>query len=91
MIDDPAVLRERAYRVRRQAVRMIRTAGQGHVGGDLSAADILVTLYLGVLRVDPADPNAPGRDRFVMSKGHCTGAVLRRPWRRPATYRLPTW
>ncbi len=75
MISDPALLRERAYRVRRQAVRMIRAAGMGHVGGDLSAADILVTLYLGVLRVDPKNPQEPHRDRFFMSKGHCTGAL----------------
>lgn len=54
---------------------MTHHARLGHTGGDLSAADILATLYLGeVLRVDPSNPGWPQRDRFVMSKGHCSGA-----------------
>ena len=54
---------------------MTNHSGIGHTGGDLSSADILATLYLGgILRVDPAQPQAPGRDRFIMSKGHCSGA-----------------
>lgn len=65
---------ERAGWIRRSALRMTYRAGQGHPGGDLSAADILAALYFDILRHDPARPNAPGRDRFVMSKGHCTGA-----------------
>ncbi len=54
---------------------MVHRARLGHPGGDLSAADILVTLYFGVLRVDPEHPDAPLRDRFIMSKGHCSGAL----------------
>ena len=54
---------------------MVHRAGAGHPGGDLSAADILVSLYFGVLRVDPRDPTAPNRDRFIMSKGHCSAAL----------------
>ncbi|RRN63897.1 transketolase [Caulobacter sp. 602-1] len=61
--------------MRRRSLQMIYEAGQGHPGGDLSATDVLAALYFGVLRYDPATPNAPGRDRFVMSKGHCTGAL----------------
>lgn len=54
---------------------MTHHAKLGHTGGDLSAADILATLYLGqILRVDPNAPQWPQRDRFVMSKGHCSGA-----------------
>ncbi|WP_291312526.1 MULTISPECIES: transketolase [unclassified Devosia] len=53
---------------------MVYEAQLGHPGGDFSAADVLATLYFGVLRHDPADPRNPARDRFVMSKGHCTGA-----------------
>lgn len=68
-------VKERANWIRRQALLMAHRAGQGHPGGDLSAADILASLYFGVMRVDPAVPDAPGRDRFVMSKGHCTGAL----------------
>jgi transketolase len=54
---------------------MVFEARQGHPGGDMSATDILAALYFGVMRYDPASPADPGRDRFVMSKGHCTGAL----------------
>ncbi len=54
---------------------MTHHSGLGHTGGDLSSADILATLYLGgVLRVNPAEPHWPQRDRFILSKGHCSGA-----------------
>jgi transketolase len=53
---------------------MIHRGGIGHPGGDLSAADILATLYFAVLKIDPARPDAPERDRFILSKGHCAGA-----------------
>lgn len=68
-------LREGARATRRRALTMIHEAGLGHAGGDLSATDILTTLYKEVLRIDPRNPTAPGRDRFVMSKGHCSGAL----------------
>ncbi|AJP74412.1 transketolase [Sphingomonas hengshuiensis] len=71
----PATIQVRGNWIRRQALTMIHRAGQGHPGGDLSAADILAAIYFGVLRFDPAVPNDPSRDRFVMSKGHCTGAL----------------
>jgi transketolase len=61
--------------MRRRLLKMIVDAGQGHPGGDLSASDIVAALYFDILRIDPADPRAPGRDRFVLSKGHCTGAL----------------
>lgn len=70
-----AHVRERANWMRRRSLQMIVDAGQGHPGGDMSATDILAALYFGVLRYDPATPNDPARDRFVMSKGHCTGAL----------------
>jgi transketolase len=54
---------------------MVHRAGLGHPGGDMSSADILSVLYFAVLRVDPKDPSAPGRDRFIMSKGHCSAAL----------------
>lgn len=54
---------------------MTHHARVGHTGGDLSSADILAVLYLGgVLQVDPHQPQWPQRDRFVLSKGHCSGA-----------------
>jgi len=70
-----ARLRKAASEVRIHALEMVHHAGVGHPGGDLSSADILVTLYLEVLRIDPANPTAQERDRFVMSKGHCSAAL----------------
>ncbi len=49
---------------------MICRSGSGHVGGALSLVEIMITLYERVMRVDPERPRWPGRDRFVMSKGH---------------------
>ena len=68
-------VRDRANWMRRRLLGMIVDAGQGHPGGDLSATDIVASLYFDSLRIDPANPSAPERDRFVMSKGHCTGAL----------------
>lgn len=73
--DRAAHVRARANWMRRRLLKMIVDAGQGHPGGDLSAADIIAALYFDSLRIDPTAPDAPDRDRFVMSKGHCTGAL----------------
>jgi transketolase len=70
-----SALDEMATDVRRSIVTMIDRAQLGHIGGDLSVTDILVTLLGAVLSVDPQQPQAPGRDRFVLSKGHCAGAL----------------
>ncbi len=67
-------LRRIAANIRMRDVRMIRTAGAGHIGGDLSMVDILTVLYFSFLRVDPARPDWPERDRFILSKGHGAGA-----------------
>jgi len=69
------VLADVATDIRRTIVTMIDTAGLGHIGGDLSVTDILVTLFGGVLAVDPDRPDWPERDRFILSKGHCAGAL----------------
>ncbi len=61
--------------VRRSVVAMIAEARAGHIGGDLSVTDILTTLYFGVLNVDPSAPRLPDRDRFILSKGHCSAAL----------------
>ena len=68
-------VRERANWMRRRLLGMIVEAGQGHPGGDLSATDIVASLYFDILRIHGSSPAAPDRDRFVMSKGHCTGAL----------------
>lgn len=51
---------------------MVHRANSGHVGGSLSAADLMAVLYHAVMRIDPARPDWSARDRFVLSKGHCT-------------------
>src|SRR5208337_4610821 len=70
-----AGIRARASAIRRDALKMVFEARQGHPGGDMSVADILATLYLGVLRIDPKAPRAPDRDRLILSKGHASGAL----------------
>jgi transketolase len=70
-----AELEHMAADVRRTVVTMVERAQLGHIGGDLSVADILVALFGAVLDVDPADPQRADRDRFVLSKGHCAGAL----------------
>jgi transketolase len=68
-------LRSTASAIRRRNLEIIHAAGIGHTGGDLSAADILTALYFAVLDVDPAQPDAPERDRYIQSKGHASGVL----------------
>ena len=72
-------LREQALDIRRNTWRALRAAGSGHMGGSLSAADLLAALYFHYLNLRPDEPDWPERDRFVLSKGHANtalGAVL---------------
>lgn len=74
-----AEARTLARKIRRHVVGMTHRSKASHVGTSLSMADLLAVLYGGVLRVDPSNLAWPGRDRFVLSKGHgCAGlyAVL---------------
>jgi transketolase len=59
-----------ARRLRLDVVEMIYRAQSGHPGGSLSAAEIIAALFFHQLRLDPANPTWPGRDRFILSKGH---------------------
>jgi transketolase len=68
-------LRSKALEVRRDIVDMVFRAGSGHVGGSLGATDIVVTLYHHLMRHDPKNPSWPERDRFVLSKGHCSPVI----------------
>ncbi len=63
-------LKEMAKKLRRHVITMIATAGSGHPGGSLSAADIITALYFRILRYDPQNPERADRDRFILSKGH---------------------
>ncbi|HEV2495903.1 MAG TPA: transketolase [Terriglobia bacterium] len=67
--------KELATRIRRHALMMTHRARSSHVGTSLSMADILAVLYGRILRVDPANPRWPDRDRFILSKGHGAAAV----------------
>ena len=59
--------------VRRYALEMVAGARASHIGGALSMADIIAVLYTDILRLNPADPAWPERDRLILSKGHaCT-------------------
>jgi len=59
-----------ARKLRRHVINMISTAGSGHPGGSLSAADIVTALYFDIMKHNPASPHWPDRDRFILSKGH---------------------
>jgi transketolase len=63
-------LKEIAKKLRRHVITMTATAGSGHPGGSLSAADIITALYFKVLRHKPENPQWSERDRFILSKGH---------------------
>ena len=64
-----------AANVRKMALEAVYSAGAGHPGGSLSAADILTYLYMEEMNVNPDEPKAADRDRFVLSKGHCSPAL----------------
>lgn len=68
-------LKEKARLLRQDVVRTIYLAGDGHPGASLSVADIVTALYFDVMRIDPANPNWPDRDRFILSKGHACPTV----------------
>lgn len=67
---DIDALREKARILRIEILKMLTTAGSGHTGGSLSAADIVAALYFYKMRHNPVDPKWNGRDRFILSKGH---------------------
>ncbi|MBO6055056.1 MAG: transketolase [Oscillospiraceae bacterium] len=64
-----------AAKARLLLTRAVFRAGCGHPGGSLSCTDYLTVLYNRILRADPANPDDPGRDRFVLSKGHAAPAL----------------
>ena len=68
-------LRSVATSVRRSIITTVHHAGAGHVGGPLSATDLLTVLYFHELRINPADPSWADRDRFIFSKGHSSIAL----------------
>jgi len=67
--NEPA-LAERAYRIRRNAVRMGEVQGQGYIAQALDIADVLAVAYFHAMRYRPEDPTWEERDRFLLSNGH---------------------
>ena len=65
-----SVLEDRAKFIRKETVRLSRIAGAGHYSSTFSCAELLASLYYDQMRIEPAQPDWPQRDRFVMSKGH---------------------
>ena len=65
-----------AEKNRKRLVEVVYAAKAGHIGGDLSCLNVMTALYFHVMRsLNPAEPKAAERDRFVLSKGHCVEAL----------------
>ncbi|MBO6187591.1 MAG: transketolase [Prevotella sp.] len=65
-----------AEKNRKRLVEVVYAAKAGHIGGDLSCLNVMTALYFDVMKnIDPANPGNEGRDRFVLSKGHCVEAL----------------
>ena len=75
MKTDTKTIAVNATKARMLAVKIVHDAASGHPGGSLSCMDVLATLYFDEMNIDPKNPTDPDRDRFVMSKGHCSPAV----------------
>ena len=75
MKTDRHTLERVAAKGRLLGLDMVYHCASGHLGGSFSAMDVLTVLYFETMRIDPAAPRDPDRDRFVLSKGHCTPAL----------------
>jgi transketolase len=64
-------LEQKAEIIREDIITMLEEAGSGHSAGPLGLADIFAALYFDILKIDPANPNWPERDRLLLSNGHC--------------------
>ncbi len=64
-------LKALSYKLRRDVVEMIMAGRAGHIGGDMSVMETMVSLYFHAMNISPENQNDPNRDMFVMSKGHC--------------------
>ena len=75
MKTDRHTLERVAAKGRLLGLDMVYHCASGHLGGSFSAMDVLTVLYFEIMHIDPAAPQDPDRDRFVLSKGHCTPAL----------------
>lgn len=68
-------LKAKVFEIRENILDMVYRAKAGHIGGDFSVCDILVSLYYLHMNVSPQDMDNPNRDRFILSKGHSVEAL----------------
>lgn len=68
-------LKKKSAELRKKLIELIYHGGTGHTGGDLSVLNVLTVLYYHTMNVDPKQPKMDGRDRFILSKGHCAEAL----------------
>lgn len=74
-ITDIRELKNKANEVRKDIIRCVYSAKSGHPGGSLSIADVITVLFFNEMNIDENNPQNPKRDRFVLSKGHCSPAL----------------
>ncbi len=74
-IKDIEELQKIANTIRINTIKQVYKAQSGHPGGSLSIADILAVLYFNQMNINEKEPTSPLRDRFVLSKGHCSPAL----------------
>lgn len=72
---DISALKGIAAKLRGQVIEMSHKANGAHLASSLSCCDILAAAYWHALKIDPANPKAPERDRFILSKGHAAAAL----------------
>ena len=68
-------LKQLCKKIRKEILITVHRAQSGHPGGSLSAVELLAALYFYKMNHNPKNPKWPGRDRFIMSKGHATPAI----------------
>ncbi len=64
-------IRQKAYELREDIIRMLEEAGSGHSAGPLGLAEIFASLYFNIMNIDPKNPDWEDRDVFFLSNGHC--------------------
>ena len=75
VLPDVPALKQQAAILRGRVIEMSHAAQAAHLASSLSCCDIVTAAYWHALRIDPADPKAPLRDRFILSKGHAAAAL----------------
>jgi len=65
-------LKKKCNEIRKEIIKIVYRAQSGHIGGSLGSTEIVVSLYYHLMNHDPKNPRWQNRDRFILSKGHCT-------------------